>query len=104
MVIAQGRLAAQGDFHQIRELMDDRPHKIKVVADDARKLGGVLLAVGGINGLSLVDSSTLIVDTADADAFRRSIAGAACDAGVRLNEVQPLDDDLESVFKYLVGR
>ena len=104
MVIAQGRLAAQGDFHQIRELMDDRPHKIKVVADDARKLGGVLLAVGGINGLSLVDSSTLIVDTADAGAFRRSIAGAARDARVRLNEVQPLDDDLESVFKYLVGR
>jgi len=104
MVIAQGRLAAQGDFHQIRELMDDRPHKIRVVADDARTLGGVLLASAGITGVSLVDSGTLVVDTDDADVFRRSVARAARDAGVRLNEVQPLDDDLESVFKYLVAR
>ena len=43
LVIAQGRLAAQGNFHDIRALMDDRPHRIKVRTSDARDLGATLL-------------------------------------------------------------
>lgn len=104
MVIAQGRLAARGDFHGIRELMDDRPHRIRVHASDARALGSALVAQAGITGLTVVDSTSIIVDTEDAPSFRRSIAGVARDVGASLTEVQPLDDDLESVFKYLVGR
>ena len=34
--------------------------------------------------------------------LRRSVAVVARDRGVRLHEVTPLDDDLESVFRYLV--
>ncbi len=104
IVIAQGRMAAQGDFHQIRSLMDDRPHRIRVTTSDARRLGGALLTAAGIAGLTIVDDTTVVVDTDNVDAFRRSVAGTARDSGVRLTEVQPLDDDLESVFKYLVGR
>ena len=104
MVIAQGRLAAQGDFHEIRSLMDDRPHRIRVRSSEPRALGAVLLNDSGIAGLEVVDDSTLIVNTEDAATFRQSIAGVARAADVRLLEVQPLDDDLESVFKYLVGR
>ena len=104
MVIAQGRLAAQGDFHEIRALMDDRPHRIRVRSSNARALGGVLLTGSGIAGLTVVDGESLIVDTEDAPAFRSTIAQVAKAADVRLLEVQPLDDDLESVFKYLVGR
>src|SRR6476469_3827893 len=37
LVIAQGRLAAVGDFHAIRDLMDDRPHRIRVRSNRARE-------------------------------------------------------------------
>jgi len=104
MVIAQGRLAARGDFHGIRELMDDRPHRIRVSASDARRLGSALVSHAGISGLTVVDAESMIVDTEDAASFRRSIAAVARAADVTISEVQPLDDDLESVFKYLVGR
>lgn len=104
MVIAQGRMAAQGNFHDIRALMDNRPHRIKVSSSNSRALGGALLTAAGISGLTIVDTETVIVDTDDVAAFRGSIAGTARSTGVRLTEVQPLDDDLESVFKYLVGR
>ncbi len=36
--------------------------------------------------------------------FRRSVAAVARDQGCGLDEVIPLDDDLDSVFRYLVGR
>jgi hypothetical protein len=44
----------------------------------------------------------LVVDTDDVGAFRQAIARDARVAGARLYEVATLDDDLESVFRYLV--
>lgn len=104
LVIAQGRLAAEGDFRAIRALMDDRPHRIRVRTDDARVVATGLLADGAVVGVRLLDGRTLVVDTDDVARFRRSVAAVAARAGARLTEVSPLDDDLESVFRYLVGR
>jgi len=36
--------------------------------------------------------------------FRRSVAVVARDKDLELDELVPLDDDLDSVFRYLVGR
>ena len=38
LVIAKGRLAAQGDFHAIRELLDDRPRRVRVRTDKPQLL------------------------------------------------------------------
>ena len=46
----------------------------------------------------------MIVETSEVHAFRRNVAVVARDIGARLVEVVPLDDDLDSVFRYLVGR
>jgi ABC-2 type transport system ATP-binding protein len=103
LVIAQGRLAAEGDFHAIRDLMDDRPHRLRVRTDRPRELAAALVGHGTVVGLHL-DGETLLVDTDDVAAFRRAVAPQARDVGARLHELVPLDDDLESVFRYLVGR
>ncbi len=104
LVIAQGRLAAQGNFHDIRALMDNRPHRIRVRTDKARALASDLLTYGGVNGITVVDETELLVDTHQVTLFRKRIAPTARYSGAQLFEVHPLDDDLESVFKYLVGR
>jgi ABC-2 type transport system ATP-binding protein len=101
LVIAQGRLIASGDYRDLRDLMDDRPHRIRVGASDPRKLGSALVDHGLISGLSL-DDDHVLVDTLDVDGFGRQLAPLAVEMGVRLTEVSPLDDDLESVFRYLV--
>jgi ABC-2 type transport system ATP-binding protein len=103
LVIAQGRLAATGDYRALRNLMDDRPHRIQVVSDDPRRLAAELVGRGLVDGVS-VSNGRLLADTSDVDAFGRSIAGLARDLRVRLREVEPTDDDLESVFRYLVER
>lgn len=103
LVIAQGRLAATGDYRDLRNLMDDRPHRIRVAADGARVLAAALVERGLVDGVSVAPDS-LTVDTTDVDRFGRHIAGVARDCGVRLREVEPTDDDLESVFRYLVDR
>ncbi len=103
LVIAQGRLAATGDYRELRTLMDDRPHRIRVAADGARTLAAALVERNLVNGVSVGEDS-LTIDTNDVDRFGRQIASVARDCGVRLREVEPTDDDLESVFRYLVER
>lgn len=103
LVIAQGRLVASGDYRRLRELMDDRPHRIRVQSDDARRLSAELIGRGLVDGAS-VRGGTALVDTLDIDSFGRNIARVSADLGIRLSEVVPTDDDLESVFKYLVER
>jgi ABC-2 type transport system ATP-binding protein len=102
LVLAQGRLAAEGDFHAIRELMDDRPHRIRLRSDRPRDLASGLLASDGIVAVSLRGHDTVVVETTDAARFRRAVATTSARTGARLFEVMPLDDDLESVFRYLV--
>jgi ABC-2 type transport system ATP-binding protein len=102
LVIAQGRLAAEGDFRAIRDLMDDRPLRVRVRAEPARPLASRLIDTGTAVAVRLVDERTIVVDTHDVVGFRGGIALLAQEAGVRLHEIVPLDDDLESVFRYLV--
>jgi ABC-2 type transport system ATP-binding protein len=101
LVIAQGRLIASGDYRDLRDLMDDRPHRIRIGASNPRTLASALVDRGLVSGLSL-DKEHVMVDTLDVDAFGRQLAVVAVELGVRLTEVSPLDDDLESVFRYLV--
>jgi ABC-2 type transport system ATP-binding protein len=103
LVIVAGRLAASGDFREIRRLMTDRPHTFTVRSSDNRALAAALLHEPTIGGVELSDG-LLTVRTADFGAFSRSVAGVARRAGIRLHELLPTDESLESVFSYLVRR
>jgi ABC-2 type transport system ATP-binding protein len=103
LVIVAGRLAASGDFREIRRLMTDRPHTFTVRSADNRALAAALLREPTIGGVELSDG-LLTVRTADFGAFSRAVAGVARRAGIRLHELRPTDESLESVFSYLVRR
>jgi ABC-2 type transport system ATP-binding protein len=51
-----------------------------------------------------LDGNGLRVRTSDLGQFTRRMPVAAHGAGIRLFELRPTDDSLESVFAYLVGR
>jgi ABC-2 type transport system ATP-binding protein len=103
LVMVAGRLAASGDFRAIRALMTDRPHTITIHSSDDRKLATTLMADPAVFAVEL-QQNALSVQTAHLSAFRRIIATASRKAQVRLVEVVPADESLESVFDYLVRR
>jgi ABC-2 type transport system ATP-binding protein len=103
LVMVAGRLAASGDFRAIRKLMTDRPHTFTVRSDDDRRLAAALLGEPAVFGIEVADGE-LVVRSADFSAFSGAIARIARDAGIRLYEVLPTDESLESVFAYLVER
>jgi ABC-2 type transport system ATP-binding protein len=103
LVVYAGRLAASGDFRSIRRLMTDRPHRFTIRSSDDRMLGAALLANPAVFGVDLLDGR-LAVQASDLGTFARILAPIARAAGIRLLELTPTDDTLESVFSYLVRR
>jgi ABC-2 type transport system ATP-binding protein len=103
LVVVSGRLAASGDFREIRRLMTDRPHTFNIRSSDNRRLASALVADPAIFGVELLDER-LSVQTSDFAAFTRAVTKVARAADVTLFELKPTDESLESVFSYLVQR
>jgi ABC-2 type transport system ATP-binding protein len=100
-VIVSGRLAASGDFRAIRRLMTSRPHVFLVRTSDDRLLGSALIGSPAVAGVEVTNGG-LQVRASDYGRFSRELATVARDRGIRLRELLPEDESLESVFAYLV--
>jgi ABC-2 type transport system ATP-binding protein len=104
LVLAEGKLAAEGDFHAIRQLLDDRPHRIRLRCSDPLALASCLMGSGTVSAVQTSGEDAIVIDTSSVTPFRRRLPGLTQELGLHLLEVAPLDDDLESVFRYLVAR
>jgi ABC-2 type transport system ATP-binding protein len=102
LVIVNGKLAAAGDFRTIRERMDERDHVVRIRCDDPRRLAAALV-VEPVTTSTRVSDGRLIAETNDVRQFSRLVPEVARREGIRLFEIQPVDESLTSVFSYLVG-
>jgi ABC-2 type transport system ATP-binding protein len=101
-VMVAGRLAASGDFRAIRRLMTSRPHVFHVKTSDDRRLAAALVGRDYTHAVE-VTGSGLQVRTSDFGAFCAHIAVISRDENIRLTELLPTDESLESVFGYLIA-
>lgn len=102
-VMVAGRHAASGDYRAIRRLMTDRPHHYRLRSDADRLLGAALIADGAASLVHLdIEGSALEVQTSDYGHFIRRLPVLAKENKIRLRDVSPADESLESVFGYLV--
>ena len=107
-VMVAGRHAASGDFREIRRLMTQRPHQYTIRSDDDRALASAVMADPSTAGVQLLadgtGATTVHVQALDFAAFTHALPAVAARHGIRLLEVHPADESLESVFSYLVSR
>jgi ABC-2 type transport system ATP-binding protein len=102
LLINNGRIVAEGNVHQIRELIDTHPHTVFIRAAEPRALARLLLIDEGVLSLRF-EPGAVVVETARPDAFyaRLTEMAASGEAGA-IDEVTSPDDNLQAVFKYLV--
>jgi ABC-2 type transport system ATP-binding protein len=102
LLINQGRILAEGNVHQIRDLIDEHPHTVYIKADQTRALAREFLAFDDVLSLRFEDQA-VVVQTGRPDAFyaRLTALAASGDLGT-IHEVTSPDDNLQAVFKYLV--
>jgi len=102
-VVVAGRHAASGDFGAIRRLMTDRPNRFVLRTSDDRALASALLADVSVRGVLLRSEGGIEVEAADFGRFSEVLPRLAREHDIRLHEVSPTDESLESVFAYLVS-
>jgi ABC-2 type transport system ATP-binding protein len=102
LLVNNGRILAEGNVHQIRELIDEHPHTVFIRTTDPRGLAQHLMAQDDVLSVTF-EEGALVVQTAKPDVFytRLTTLAASREAGT-IDEITSPDDNLQAVFKYLV--
>jgi ABC-2 type transport system ATP-binding protein len=104
VLLNRGRLVAEGDVRQIRDLIDTHPHRIILTSPEPRALASKLVRFADVVGVDLGrDSGSVLVETRAPDRFYARLPGLALDGDTPILGVASDDDNLEAVFKYLVN-
>jgi ABC-2 type transport system ATP-binding protein len=102
LLINNGRILAEGNVHQIRELIDEHPHTVHVRTAAPRALAREFLAENDVRSLTFEDDA-VIVQTDQPDAFYLRLTALAASGEMGdIWEVTSPDDNLQAVFQYLV--
>jgi ABC-2 type transport system ATP-binding protein len=101
VAMVDGRLAAMGHISEIRSAMSDKPRRVYIETDHTRRLGSALLQLDGVVGIEL-DDDRLTLQVTDAQGFARGIPKILADGNYAVTRIEPTDESLESVFRYLV--
>lgn len=105
-VMVTGRHAATGDFRRIRALMVNRPHQFLIRSDDDRALASALMSSSSVTSVEMAESGgqpVLRTQVVDFAAFVAMMPVLTKERGIRLRELRPTDESLESVFGYLIS-
>ena len=102
LLINQGRILAEGNVHQIRDLIDEHPHTVHIKAEQTRALAREFLGHDDVLSLKF-EEGAVVVQTGRPDAFYARLTDlAASGAHGAIHEVTSPDDNLQAVFQYLV--
>jgi ABC-2 type transport system ATP-binding protein len=105
ILLNHGRLVAEGNVRQIRDLIDKYPHRIVLICENDRDLAARLVAFDDVEGLKFLGKDKgILVETRAPDAFYGRLPAISLDNGTAIKEVYSDDDNLEAVFRYLVNK
>jgi len=104
LLLHRGRLLATGDLRAIRGLIDRHPHRIRLETPDPRAAASYLANLPFVLEI-LFDPSgeALEVRTREPDQFYNAVADLAVLHGIPIHGLESPDNNLESVFRYLVN-
>ncbi|NOZ87143.1 MAG: ABC transporter ATP-binding protein [Deltaproteobacteria bacterium] len=101
LLLNRGRLLAQGSVAEIRELIDEHPHRILIKSENIRSLGRELAGYDYVKRIEF-EPGHLVVETDRPDDFYTMIGELAAGDDFIVHSMISLDDNLEAVFRYLV--
>jgi ABC-2 type transport system ATP-binding protein len=104
ILLSQGYVVAEGAIQGVRSEVKDQPMQILVRCDRPAVLAARLfdqnhIVEARIHG----DGKNLLLSTKDADSFYLLLNRVILDSGLQVESVAPADDDVNSVYQYLIG-
>ncbi len=103
LVLNNGMLLAEGTVQEIRELIDEQPRHIQILTPDRQTLSNRLVTYPEVQTLSFgEEENELIVQITSPDDFYNRLDSLVLDEGIKIQQLVATDDNLESIFEYLV--
>jgi ABC-2 type transport system ATP-binding protein len=104
ILLSHGYVVAEGDIQGVRSEVKEQPMQILVRCDRPHLLGAQLfLEDHAVEAKVSADGKGLLLRTTDADRFYRLLNRVILDSGLEIESVAPADDDVNSVYQYLIG-
>lgn len=104
LLLHRGRLLATGDLRDIRALIDKHPHRIRIESADSRRLAGHLVGLPYVMSVQVQpDGRVLEIQTREPDHFYSELPRMVLEHDLALDGFSSPDNNLEAVFRYLVG-
>lgn len=104
LLLHRGRLLATGDLRVIRELIDNHPHRIHIQTTQPREVAAKLLELPYVISMQFdAGGQGLELQTREPDKFYAFIPKVLLEYKLPIGGLSSPDNNLESVFRYLVG-
>ena len=104
VLLNNGYVVAEGDIQGVRSEMQRHPMKILVRCDRPKALAARVFELDGVVEARLTDDGRgVLVATSDADGFYLRLNQVVTEGRFAVERVLPVDDDVESVYQYLIG-
>lgn len=104
VLIHQGQVRARGNVYEIRELLTDHPLQLEMFVSDPRRLSKALLDCEHVVSVELnaADPKELTIFTRHQNQFFEDLPRLLQENDIDIERLHAEDEDMESVFKYLV--
>jgi ABC-2 type transport system ATP-binding protein len=103
ILLSNGYVVAEGQIHSVRNEIREHPAQILIRCDRPRDLASkVMESEHTIEVRIHNDEHGLLIKTRDADRFYLMLNHIALN-GIDIESVAPADDDVNSVYEYLIG-
>lgn len=103
LLLNHGWLLAEGDVHEVRELIDQQPRHVQILTPERQELSNLLVQSQEIQTIRFGENpDELIVETKQPDAFYTQLNHLIVERNLPVRQIVALDDNLQSIFEYLV--
>jgi len=104
ILLSQGYVVAEGAIQGVRDEVKEQPMQILVRCNDPGGLAARLFLQDHMVEAKISrDRKGLLLRTTDADRFYLLLNQVILDSGLEVESIAPADDDVNSVYQYLIG-
>jgi ABC-2 type transport system ATP-binding protein len=104
VLITGGYLVAEGNIHQVRQEVRDKPMQVLIRCDHPELLAARMFSLNHCVEARLhADGKGVFLRTGDIDEFYRLLNSIAVEGLVKIDAVAPADDDTRAIYQYLIG-
>jgi ABC-2 type transport system ATP-binding protein len=104
ILLSHGYVVAEGQIQGVRSEVKEQPMQILVRCDRPAELASRLFQRNHVVEAKIQgDGRNLLLRTKDADSFYLLLNRVILDSGLDIESVAPADDDVNSVYQYLIG-